>query len=284
MKVFFRPKLIAHSFLIVSMACVANLRAEEQAPAEAKTIPNLADMKANVKTGETPIPSPFDAFLALDSISKEKPVDWAAVFDSGVVAIDPSRFKDPVVVALMLGVKISDGLIAIKAKDTEALNDISRVIESLARTLGVEQAILDRAEKVRTLANDGDWLGVFLELGFLQENIIESLKKEERKDQRALILASGWLQGARYACTAIEKNYSPAASNLLREPVLIQQLQKDLEATSEAVKAHPLVQEISKKLPTMYSICNIGQDDVLSPEKIATLRTESAALVELISK
>jgi hypothetical protein len=284
MKVFFPSKLIAYASLMVALAVISNLRAEEQTPAEAKTLPNLADMKANVKTGETPIPSPFDAFLALDRISKDKPVDWAAIFDSGVVVIDPSKFKDPVAVALLLGVKISDGLIAIKAKDTEALNDVSRVIESLARTLGVEQAILDRAEKVRTLANDGDWLGVFLELGFLQENIIESLKKEERKDQRALILASGWLQGARYACTAIEKNYSAAASNLLREPVLIEQLQKDLEGTSEAVKSHPLVQEISKKLPDLYAICNIGMDDALSPEKITTLRTESAALVELITK
>ncbi len=284
MKVFFGWTTIKNVSFILCLALTANLHAEEQAPAESKTVPNLADIKTNVKTGETPIPSPFDAFLALDQISKEKPIDWSAVFDSGVVAVDPSRFKDSVIVALMLGVKISDGLIAIKAKDTEALNDISRVIESLARTLGVEQGILDRAEKVRTLANDGDWLGVFLELGFLQENIIESLKKEERKDQRALILASGWLQGARYACTAIEKNYSPEASNLLREPVLIEQLQKDLENTSESVKNHPLVQQISKKLPELHAICDIGQDDSLTLEKIAALRTQSEALVELIAK
>jgi hypothetical protein len=263
------------------------MRAEEpgqSTPPETKTAPSLSAMRENAKTGETPIPSPFDAFLALDQISKAKPVNWADVFEYGDVVTDAGLYTDTAEVAMMLGVKVSDGLIAIKAKDTEALNDISRVIEELAKKLGVDQAILDRAEKVRTIANEGDWLGVFLELGFLQENIIEALKKDERKDQRALILASGWVQGARYAAYAIEKNYSENASNLLREPVLIDQLHADLEKTSDGIKANATVKALIAKLAELRAICDITKEGVIPVEKVAALRATCDELVKMMKK
>ncbi len=265
----------------LSLAHPATVEAQEAVESETKSVPSMGEMKANIKTGETPIPSPFDAFLALDQISKAKPVDWKSVFDAGVVLADADTAKGPVELCLMLGVKVSDGLIAIKAKDVDALNDISRVIEGCAKKLGVDQSIINRAEKVRTLANEDDWLGVFLELGFLQENIIEALKKEDRKDQRAIILAAGWIQGARHAATAIEKNYSEAASNLLREPDLIGALHRDLTALSEPTRVHPVVQAMISAFPELQAICDVPQDGVVPLEKVAALRTRCADLVKI---
>ncbi len=254
--------------------------AETQSPGDdgPKTVPALSEMRQNVKTGETPYPSPFDAFMALDLLSKENPVDWASILAESDIAASPDAARDAVAASLMLGVKISDGLIAIKARDVEALNDISTVIEDLAIKLGVDPAILERAEKVREMATAGDWLAVFLELGFLQENIIEALNKEERKDQRALILAAGWVRGADHAARAISSRYSPQASNILREPVLIAELLKDLGAISESARNDGTVRKFLEALPELRDLCDIPQTGQLTAEQVARIGQVASAL------
>jgi hypothetical protein len=270
------------SLLAALGAGTAHVNAQDGAEEEKKGLPSLSEMRGKVKTGETPIPSPFDAFLALEMISsKGKPVDWKDVLNSGVAAIDPADYNGTVPVSLMLGVKISDGLIAIKSKDPAALNEVATAIESLAKKINVGGDQLKRAESVRKLASDDDWLGVFLELGYLQEDIIQSLEDSSRKEQRALILAAGWTQGARFAAYAIDKNYTPEASNILREPDLISRLIADLQAT-EAAKSSDVVKKMLEEMPTIQQTVNIGRDGTIPQEKVAEIQKKCAALVAQI--
>lgn len=261
--------------LALGMSSLSAQGAEEMNP-----MPSMEDMKKAAK-GETPIPSPFDAFIALEKVNASgTPVDWEEIMDTHVAAVDVSQYNGMVPVCLMLGVKISDGLIAIKSQDAAALNDISKAIETLAKKIDVGSEQLKRAEQVREEATNGDWLGVFLSLGELQEDIIRALSEENRKDQRALILSAGWLQGANYAAAAIEKNYSPEASGLLREPDLVGQLVADLEGTSDSVKSSPLVQSMLTELPTIKQTVSIPLNGTLEAAQVAEIHSKCRKLVE----
>lgn len=278
-----RPFPASKSLVALALASTV-LPLTVSAQEETKTMPSIGEMRGNVKKGETPIPSPFDAFLALEMISgKGKPVDWADVLDNGVAAISPNEYQGTVPVSLMLGVKISDGLIAIKAKDAEALNDVSKAIEVLAKKINVGNDQLERAKNVRKAATDNDWLGVFLELGYLQEDIIQALADDSRKEQRALILSAGWLQGASYASYAIDKNYSPGASNILREPDLISSLITDLQAT-EAAKSNAVVKKMLEEMPVIQKTVDISRDGTIEQAKVAEIRAKCSAIVDMIKE
>ena len=85
-------------------------------------------------------------------------------------------------------------------------------------------ADLGRARSVRAAANKGEWLKVFMELGFLQQDIMKKIDSPEQSNHGTLLIVTGWMQGARYTSTVIDENYSPETSNLLREPLLAKAL------------------------------------------------------------
>lgn len=277
-----RQLLSATLLACFTAATVTVLPAQDEP--ENKPLPTLNDLKTSAKPGETPIPSPYDAFLALEAIGgKDRPVDWGQVLNYGVAAIKPQDYKDNTAACLMLGVKISDGLIAVKAQDAEALSEVASSIEVLAKVINVEEAQLKKLETVREMAAKDDWLGVFLELGYLQEDILSSLKARKDTDQSALIMGAGWTQGANFASYAIEKNYSPEASGLLREPSLISQLIKDLQAT-KAAKENAVVQQMIKDMTTIHDIVNIAEDGTIEAEKVKEIRTTCSAIVKQIKE
>jgi len=232
-----------------------------------------------------PIPSPFDGFLALSKLTKDNPVDWNEVIRSGSLLIaKPADYKGKVASSLALGAKVTDALVAIQARNLEELSNSSRIIEALAANLGVEKARLGRAEKVRSLATEGDWLGVFLELGFLQTDIINELADDKRSDERALITAAGWLQGSSLVSSAIVAHYSPAASSLLREPLLLAKLNDDLSKSSKEVTGHPAVVEIQGILKSIHAIVDIPRDGTLTKEQVQSVAEKGKAARNLIKK
>ncbi|MFV1995509.1 MAG: hypothetical protein ACC661_08730, partial [Verrucomicrobiales bacterium] len=225
--------------------------------------------------------TPYDLFLGLEKVNKEAKVDWGLVLAKSV-AIVPEDYPATIPASLMLGVKIADGLIAIKAQSTEDLNFASESIEVLARTIGVSDDELVRAEKVRKMGVEGDWLGVFLELAFLQTDILQKLAGDESSAERSVILVGGWIQGARLSSYAIEANYSEEASGLLRQPELIADLIADLEGSGSEVSGNASIVEIIGRLRELRKICDIPMHGTMPLEKVVEMRKTCDELLEVI--
>lgn len=261
-------------------------QAEPNEPAErGKGVPQAEtrglpfDPKKAVEGG-LGMPTPYDKFLALDQALGKKKIDWKAMFSRTAVDIAVDDISDKqVVLPVLLGVRISDGVMAIKARDAELLNRCASEIEAAARKLGVADDDLSRARKVRSTANAGEWLKVFMELGFLQQDIMKTLDREENKAQGSLVVIGGWLQGARYVSTAIKENYSAENSNFLREPLLLKELQKKLDALPANVKGNALVGRIGATLAEDYNIVNIKLDGSIPPDKVDRIAVLSREVV-----
>jgi hypothetical protein len=185
-------------------------------------------------------------------------------------------------VALALGVKIADGVMSIKARDVEGLNECSKEIEDLAKKLGVKDDEMARAKTVRSHANKGEWLQVFMELGFLQTDIMKSLRNQNNDQRRSLIITAGWMQGLQYTAYVVGKHYSPPVSNYLREPLLVQAMQKDLDRLPETIKGSPKVTNLIAAMPDLYTIVNIPLEGSIPKESVDKLLQASRGLVEKI--
>jgi hypothetical protein len=218
------------------------------------------------------MPTPYDKFIALDQVLTKTKVNWPQTFRKVAVDIDPDAFTDKdVAVPMILGVRIADGVMAIKAKDAELLNKCATDIEKLAKKMGVSDADLGRARAVRAAANKGEWLKVFMELGFFQQDIMKKIDEPEHATHGTLLIVTGWMQGARYTTTVIGENYSPETSNLLREPLLARALNEKIGSLPANLQASPLVAKLRDVLPQIEKILNVPRDGAISKEDVEQL-------------
>ena len=218
------------------------------------------------------MPTPYDKFIALDQVLTKTKVNWPQTFRKVAVDIDPDSFTDKdVAVPMILGVRIADGVMAIKAKDAELLNKCATDIEKLAKKLGLSDADLGRARAVRAAANKGEWLKVFMELGFFQQDIMKKIDEPEHVTHGTLLIVTGWMQGARYTTTVIDENYSPETSNLLREPLLARALNEKLGSLPADLQSKPLVGKLRDVLPQIEKILNVPRDGAIPKEDVEQL-------------
>jgi hypothetical protein len=181
---------------------------------------------------------------------------------------------------MVLGVRIADGVMAIKARDVELLNKAASDIETLAKRMGVADADLNRARAVRAAANEKKWLNVFMELGFLQQDIMKKLENKESAARTTLLIVAGWLQGARYTTALIQDHYTGPTSNLLREPKLLEALASKMDALPAASKQNAAVSKVREVLPKIQKIIDIPLDGTVPKESVAELDRLSSEAVK----
>jgi len=268
--------------LVCALSCAGSAQLTQQATKAQKTQKEPAqkgesDEKApfdpsKAKDAGVGMPTPYDKFIALDQVLTKTKVDWPQTFRKVAVDIDPDAFTDKdVAVPMILGVRIADGVMAIKAKDAELLNKCASDIEKLAKKLGVSDADLGRARAVRAAANKGEWLSVFMELGFFQQDIMKKIDEPEHVTHGTLLIVTGWMQGARYTTTVVDENYSPETSNLLREPLLARALKEKIGSLPANLQDKPLVAKLRDVLPQIEKILNVPRDGAISKEDVEQL-------------
>ena len=263
------------------MALIAAM--SPQVPAQGDKNPPIDPTKA-IDMGVA-MPTPLDKFIALTLLVKTKKIDWNGVFNAVAVDINPDNYTDTeVLIPQVLGLRIADGIMAVQAKDAELLGKAASDIEKLAVKLKVSDNDLSRARRVRSLANEGKWLDVYRELGFLQQDIMQKLEENPKDQRSALLMISGWIQGSRYSSRLILAHYSDASSNILREPLLVTALIKKNEALPDKTKALPSVAIITKTLPALHKIVNVGLDAAIPKAQIQSVDDLATACVKEIIK
>lgn len=269
-----RSPFLRHRVLALFLAMAATgagvLRGQEKA----------AFNPATAKPAQLGLPSPYDKFLGLDQVLNLSEAQWKGIYQDVARYVDASKIREESDAALALGVKIADGVMAIKARHLEGLNECSRQIEELAKKLGVSEQEMTRAKTVRAHANKDEWLRVFLELGFLQTDIMRSLRAQGGEVRRPLIIAAGWMQGLHYTSKLIVEHYSAENSNFLREPMLVKAMQEELQQLPDNVKNRPKTAALIRALQELHSILDIPLGGSVSLENVRRIVAISGDLVE----
>jgi len=252
-----------------------------KAPAESgkNQISSFNDSKT-VDYGPIP-PNPYDKFIALDSALGATTIKWKEVMNRTEVNIDPDTIKDTkVAIPALLGFRICDGIMAIKARDAEKLNSCANHIEKMGKKLGVKDNDLRRAKMVRSFANRGEWGRVFLELGYLQQDIERVLQRESgqggKASVRKILYAAGWLQGARYTSNLVKDNYNAKTGGILREPLLVKELKADLDSVD--LPKEGILNLISESMAELQKLVDVELHQPLpqaNVEKMAELTSRT---------
>lgn len=227
------------------------------------------DPNKGVKQAGMVTPTVIDKMIAVNMVLGKGKVNWKAVGSNYSNYMSRDDYNDKnVMLPVMMGLRMSDGVLSIMARDVELLNKAAADIEFMADKLGVGGSELKRAARVKAFANKKDWNRVFLELGYLQKDIMATMAKEGNKDRRAILISAGWIEGAHMMSSVIQRQYSKDASALLREPLLVKQMLSDLEKLDAKKKADPVVVEMVSVLKKLLAIIDVPLHASIAKEKI----------------
>ena len=204
---------------LLSIWLVLAIPALAQTPAgQSPTFPSQAKPVKGIL-----VPVPKEIFGSLD---KFRGANWRAVQRPEVI-----RWKahgDQVQIALLLGVVVAEGFIAMEAQDSVEVEDVGESALTLARGLGVEKSALRRSRSITELADRNKWPAARREwdgvLSDLEKGMIE-LRSEPLFE---LVSLAGWLRGTEALCTLVLQDYSPERAELIRQPMLLDHLEKQL--------------------------------------------------------
>jgi len=220
------PKLCFFVLVVAVITAVAQTSSEEnsQLPSQAKEVHGVA------------VPVPKEIFRSLDQF---RDANWSAVKHPEV-----ARWKshgDQAQIATLLGVVIAEGFIAMEAEDSTEVKNLGRTVLALARGLGVEERALRRSRSIIELADKNDWTAARQEWDGVLSDLESGMIELKSAHLAKLVSVGGWLRGTEGLSALVLQKYSPEHSDLIRQPELIDYLEKQLLAMNTDIQARPIV-------------------------------------------
>lgn len=195
----------------VAMAQTASEPGVRELPRQAKPI------------SEVVVPIPAEVFGALDKFSNS---NWKLVQLDGLAHAKPHG--DQTQIALLLGVVIGEGFIAVEAHDAAEVKEVGNAVLTLARGLGVEPTVMRRSRSIMELADKNDWSGVRKEWDEVLPDVQLGMKQLKSEKLSQLVSLGGWLRGTKALTALILQQYSAETAQLLSQPVLLDRFENRL--------------------------------------------------------
>jgi hypothetical protein len=169
------------------------------------------------------VPIPAEVFGSLDKFSNS---NWRLVQIDGIA--HAKSHGDDTQIALLLGVSIGEGFIAVEAHDAAEVKGVGAAVLGLARGLGVQPAVMRRSRSIVELANKNDWPAVRKEWDAVLPEVQQGMKQMKSEQLSQLVSLGGWLRGTRALTALILQRYSAGDAELLRQTALLDRFEKQL--------------------------------------------------------
>jgi hypothetical protein len=189
---------------------------------------------------------------------------------------------NPEQIALLLGVEVAEGFIAVEAEDAAEVKDIGGTVLTLARGLGVERSVLRRSRSIMEHAGKNDWAAARKEW----DGVLPDVKKamvELKSDQLAQLASlGGWLRGTEALSVLLLQNYSAERAELLRQPVLLDYFERQLAGMRSEIRANPIIGRMQDGIRKIRQLV-VNGDARISEKTIKEISVICEELVKAIN-
>ena len=266
----FRFSSVAAALAVVAVSMVSQVSAQDGTP---KKI-DIANLPAETN-GQVIIPIPQEVFSSLNKLGAR---NWRNQISKRDVELDGDRSRT----ALLFGLVIADGFIAVQAENKDEVTRIGREVQRLAGALGVKSEVDGHALAIIDGARDSEWNSVKRELDKARQTVIDTMK-ELRDDEFAdLVSIGGWLGGTRALAALLEEDYSVEAAELLHQPDLVLQIAKSYAALPTAAKPGPIYSGVTDTLQQLSLLMRGTDDGTISKDSVITIQKLTGDLTEKI--
>ena len=222
---------------------------------------------------EVVVPIPSKIFESLDKFSN---ANWRLAQLDGLARAKPHG--DQTQIALLLGVVIGEGFIAVEAHDAVEVKEVGSAVLTLARSLGVEPTVMRRSRSIVENADKNDWPAVRREWDGVLPDVQEGMKQLNSEQLSQLVSLGGWLRGTRALTTLILQRYSAVDAELLRQPALLDRFETQLGKMPQTATISRM-QEGVRKMRSLVAGSDLPPSEK-SVRNLAILCDELLALIE----
>ena len=257
-------------------ALLSTIVAARVACAQTPDKPSVGELPPQVKPiAEVVVPIPSEVFGSLDKFSNS---NWRLVQMDGL-----GRAKshgDDTQIALLLGVTIGEGFIAVEAHDAAEVKDVGVAVLRLAGALGVQPTVMRRSRSIVDLADKNDWPAVRKEWDAVLPEVQEGMKQLKSEQLSQLVSLGGWLRGTRALTALILQRYSADDAELLRQPALLDRFEKQLAQMPKnpnVAKMHEGIQQMQSAVTGStkpFSESAVRDVAILCDDLLATIAGE----------
>lgn len=251
------------SIYILALATLTSLLVAQTPPdAGVKQFP-----PQSTAIGDVLVPVPSEIFNTLDKFAHS---NWRAVQRPELAQWRPHGEQTEI--ALLLGVVIAEGFIAVEAEDAAEVKSIGRAVLALARGLGVERAALRRSRSIVEHAEKGDWPAVRKEWDGVLPDVQQGMKELKSEQLAQLVSLGGWLRGTEALTALVLQNYSRDHAELLRQPALLDYFEKQLAGMSGDIRTNPIIGRMREDIRKIRLLL-ASKDGKISREKVKEIAT-----------
>lgn len=220
------------SFLVLTIVAIPALaqtssEPNRKLPGQAKPVQGVA------------MPVPKEIFRSLDQFPN---ANWRSVQRPEIVSW--KSHGDPVQIATLLGIAIAEGFIAMEAKDSTEVKEVGNSVLKLARGLGVRERALRRSRSIMDLADRAEWSRARKEWDSVLSDLEKGMIELKSSDLTQLVSLGGWLRGSEALSALVLQDYSAERAELLRQPGLIDYLEKQLLDMNREIRRRSLVAQM----------------------------------------
>ncbi len=224
------------------------------------------------------VPVPNEVFAVLDKMGKPR---WA-----GLIRRDVSKAKpggEAPQVAMMLGVVIAEGFIAVEAEDAEEVKELGRAILTFSNAIGVRKAVVRRANSVIEFADQKQWNRVRTELDGALSDVRTAMIELNSESLAQLVSIGGWLRGTEVLAQVVGMDFSRAGAELLHQPGLVEHFEKQVDVMKTRLRSSRVTVSVRRGLSEVQPL--IGEDDAgkVSAGAVKEIAAITGRLVALIS-
>jgi hypothetical protein len=216
------------------------------------------------------VPLPSEIFQILDKLGR--PV-WSDVLRP--VKARPTGESEQI--ALLLGTVIAEGFIAVEAENAADVKNIGNSVRNLAKAMGVEKAVIKRANAIIEAADKKAWPQVRKELDGALSDVKVAMAELKSEPLSQLVSLGGWLRGTEALTQVVMRDYTKDRAGLLHQPVLVDSFDQRINGMDKRMKDNPLVAKIRAALAEIRPL--MGTDDSNISEKTVK---EIGALTERV--
>lgn len=235
---------------------------------------DIANLPAET-IGQVIIPIPQEVFASLDKLGSH---NWRGQIKDHKIELDSDRSRT----ALLFGLVIADGFIAVQAENRNGVVNIGRDVQRLAVALGVRNEVDGHALAIIDGAGDSDWKSVRRELDRARQTVIDTMKKLRDDELADLVSIGGWLGGTRALSALLAEDYSAEGAELLHQPDLVNQIAQRYEALPTATKPGAVYSGVKNTLRSLSPLMRIEAGGEISKESVETILKLTADLTQKI--
>jgi len=178
---------------------------------------------------------------------------------------------------------VAEGFIAMEAQDSTEVKNVGDDVLTLARGLGVEKTALRRSRSIMEYADDNRWAGARQEWDGVLSDLEKGMINLKSENLSQLVSLAGWLRGTEALCALVLQNYSPEQAELLRQPRLLDDLEKQLLGMRSKIENRAMITKMVEGIRKIRSLVQ-SENGPVTEKTVREIRSVCKELVDIASK